>query len=156
MRTKEPWRTYYGLECPTANPFHQPHPDPWWSGESVFAREGQLLEQPAGPFYHGILRPEWPHEILSPGDYLLSPAERRVAVPRIALKLASDGCIDYKNYDVHAVYVTNRRALVSGMTYYEVEPEGLLWPDPERPVRNDWCCARARIVSVHGPDFELA
>ena len=148
-RTEAPWELYFGLKCPTGNIYHQPHPDPWWSGESVFAVEGQLLSQPVGPFYHGIIRPDWSHEILGPGDYLLSPAERRVAVPRIAARLASDGCIDYKNYDVHGVYVTTRLSVMAGIDYYEVEPEGLLWPDPEVPIRDDWCCSRARIISVH-------
>lgn len=147
-RTEAPWELYFGLKCPRGNIYHQPHPDPWWSGESVFAVEGQLLPQPVGPFYHGIIRPDWSHEILGPGDYLLSPAERRVAVPRIAARLASDGCIGYKNYDVHGVYVTTSRATMVGIDYYEVEPEGLLWPDPER-IRDDWCCIRARIISVH-------
>lgn len=152
-RSAEPWKVHFGLECPTANPYHQPHPDPWWSGESVFAPEGQRFPQPAGPFYHGIIRPDWDHEILKPGDYLLSPAERRIEVPRIAQRIASDGCIYYRNYDVHGVYLTIRRALVANIVYYEVEPEGLLWPDPERPVREDWCCSRARVLSVHGHSY---
>lgn len=148
-RSKEPWLTVFGLECPTDDPFHQPHPAPWWSGDSVFAFEGKRYQQPSGPFYHGLIMPQWDHEVLEVGDYLLSPAERRAEVPRIAGRIADDGCIAYANYDVHGVYITNHRGMVGGMIYYEVEPEGLLWPDPERPIRESWCCARAKIIGVH-------
>lgn len=154
-RSRQPWSVHFGLKCPTDNSFHQPHPTPWWSGESVFALEGQRYRQPEGPFYHVLLYPNSLSgengEVLQPEDYLLSPAQRQVEVRRIEGRIAEDGCIAYTNYDVHAVYVSTRRppASVPGTTYYEVEPEGLLWPDPERPIREDWCCARAKIVAVH-------
>jgi len=151
-RTAGPWREHFGLSCSDGNHLHQPHPDPWWSGDSVFALEGQRYRQPSGPFYHGVLIPEREERILEVGDYLLSPAERQTLVPRIEGRLESDGCISYLYYDVHAVYLTNSLALIQGMSYYEVEPEGPLWPDPERPIGNSWCCARARIIAVHRND----
>lgn len=154
-RSKQPWSVHFGLNCPEGKVYHQPHPTPWWSGESVFALEGQRYRQPEGPFYHAVIHPNSLSgengEVLQPGDYLLSPAQRQVEVRRIEGRIAEDGCIAYTNYDVHAVYVSTRRrsASLPGSTYYEVEPEGLLWPDPERPIREDWCCVRAKIVAVH-------
>ena len=154
-RSKQPWSVHFGLNCPEGKGYHQPHPNPWWSGESVFALEGKRYRQPEGPFYHAVLHSNSLSgengEVLQPGDYLLSPAQRQVEVPRIKGRIAEDGCIVYANYDVHAVYVSTRRPPSStpGLIFYEVEPEGLLWPDPERPIREDWCCARAKVVAVH-------
>lgn len=154
-RSREPWSAHFGLECSEEKVSHQPHPSPWWSGSSVFAVEGQHYRQPEGPFYHAVISPnslsDSSGKVLQPGEYLLSPAERRIEVPRIKDRFAADGCLVYKNYDVHGVYLTNRRGQASfpGGVYYEVEPEGLLWPDPERGIRDDWCCVRARVIAVH-------
>lgn len=149
-RSSKPWEKYFELSCPEGNLNHQPHANPWWSGESVFALEGQRYRQPSGPFYHAVFdEPESEEELLKVGEYLLSPAERRVVVPRLQGRLEADGCISYSYYDVHGVYITNNRGLVRGMSYYEVDPEGRLWPDPERDIRDSWCCSRARVIGVH-------
>ena len=141
----------HGLVCPAGNRLHQPHPDPWWSGESVFASEGRECGQPCGPFFHVVYDPATPD--FSVGDYLTPPAVRRLLTPRMSALLREDGCIEFINYDVHAVYVTTGDYVFGedsgGYAVYEVESEGRLWPDPELPVGLDsWCASQARIVSV--------
>ena len=149
-RSPRPWEQH-GLTCPTGNPLHQPHPDPWWSGESVFAAEGHEYKQPGGPFFHVVYNSATP--ALAVGDWLLPPAVRHSLPPRLAPLLREDGCIQCINYDVHAVYVaTSDYVFGEARTehlVYEVEPYGRLWPDPEVPVGlGAWCTPRARIVSI--------
>lgn len=140
-----------GLVCPTNHVLHQPHPTPWWAGESVFAPRGVRCTQPTGPFFHAVFDQKDETPKLTVGDFLTSPAERK-ALPEPARSLvADDGCIAYKNYDVHAVYITTDLSQTVGYLHYEVEPIGLMWPDPERPVHDSWCTSKARIVAVHHP-----
>lgn len=165
---REPWKDF-GLECPTDDRNHQPHPSPWFSGESVFAPNGQKYRQPKGPFFHAAFPRRDATPLLKVGDVLSSPAERRDAVPLLEVgdvlsspasrrslpnhlsgALTRDGCIAYAPYDVHAVYVSTAR-WPADLLYYEVEPEGFLWPDPERGVSEAWCAVRARITTVHVP-----
>lgn len=150
-RPRQPWLDH-GLSCPAGDPYHQPHPTPWWSGESAFAQFGQKYLQPEGPFFHAVF-PKRDAPLLKAGDMLTSPAERRTLPTHLNGALTDDGCIAYTNYDVHAVYLFTKKA-PPGLLYYEVEPIGLLWPDPEQGIGRQWCAARARILAVHAPETE--
>lgn len=148
-RRREPWKDF-GLHCPTDNRNHQPHPSPWFSGESVFAPDGQKYRQPEGPFFHAAFPRRDAVPLLKVGDVLSSPAERRSIPSHLADAMVEDGCIAYRNYDVHAVHMSTYR-WPAQLLYYEVEPEGLLWPDPEQGIGGAWCAVRARITTVHVP-----
>lgn len=152
---REPWRDA-GLTCPTGDPTHQPHPDPWWSGDSVFAEHpdyrAQQVRSPHGAEFFHVVYHAGPK--LRAGDRLLSPAARREPSPRFTNAFCEDGCIEYKHYDVHGVYVTTERRDSEASVIYRVKPEGRMWVDPERigvsrvdgPV--DWCCDSALILEV--------
>lgn len=162
----EPWLRQ-GLTCPTGCPQHQPGLTPWWSGESLFAGHARhLIEQPpeGTVFYHAVFREHGMSadvaSALGPGDRLLSPATRRTLPGRAGV--ADDGCLDYLNYDPHAVYVTTVRPSHLGQgndddiaVVFEVQPQGPLWPDPERPYHPgrsaDWCCDSALILGRVDP-----
>jgi len=147
---KQIWKEH-GLACPTENPYHQPHRLPWWAGESVYTDFGTQYKQPTGPFFHVVFPQHGIVPFLNVGDYLTSPAERKTLPKRLEPFLESDGCISYANYDAHAVYVTTRKGHGDFLAY-RVQPESLLWPDPERPVRDDWCTKRAKILEVIIPE----
>ena len=124
--------------------------DPWWSGHSRWAALAESVKQPAGPFWH--LSPT----LFQPGDRLSSPAERQ-ELPRFgyAAERLGSGLLPF-SFDEHAVYVlaTPRprefaQAPLFGV--YQVEPDGALWPDPEAPFGESWCCRCARVLSVLRP-----
>lgn len=149
----QPWIAH-GLTCPTRNPLHQPYPTPWWSGGSVFSH-AYARELPEGTrFWHAVYRKnDEGQSSFGVGDVLTSPAERRILPPRVRRSLCEDGCIAYRGYDLHAVYVATSplRALAGSdaVALFEVEPLGSLWSDPESPDRTDRLCTeRARIISI--------
>jgi hypothetical protein len=164
-----PWEAA-GLHCPhdrAGSPQHQPYPDPWWAGESVFAPLAEGLEQPTGPFFI-LPSPEHPDTFpahLQTGDVLLSPAQRHV-LPWGMAQAGFDGqCSRYAQYDAHVVYITTDRGFfdfgdytAAGVTgpvvFFEVVPDGRLWPDPEAPTdATRWCCRQATITAVHTIDI---
>lgn len=143
----------FGLSYPDSNPYHQPQPDPWYAGGSVFERVGVQAPQPEGPLFH-VVFPESSKgtEILHVGESLLSPASRRVLTERMGGLLRGCGCIECVYYDVHAVYLTEDRPQ-DDCFYYVVEPEGLLWPDPELGHHSfrAWCARSGTITEVNIP-----
>lgn len=172
----KPWEEV-GLFCPENQPYHQPHPMPWYTGESVFAEHpgyhaGHMIDGKFHPsetaqvyppegasFYHIVIPESNAHQppLLIIGDTLTSPAARQEQVRRIML--AEDGCVNYVNYDVHAVYMMTRKP-DDTFLYYEVEPQGRIWCDPEMPLPHHtsgelqgwhWCCDSASIVDRNIP-----
>lgn len=172
----KPWEEV-GLFCPENQPYHQPHPVPWYTGESVFANhwyyhaghmnngkfikvENARIYPPADALFYHIVMPESVEQessLLNIGDTLTSPAARQEQVRRIML--AEDGCVNYVNYDVHAVYMMTRKP-DDTFLYYEVEPQGRIWCDPEMPPPHHtsgelqgwhWCCDSVIIVDRNIP-----
>ena len=128
-----------------------PLPTPWWSGVSRWAPLSRCVAQPRGLFWH-----------LSPasygaGDQLFSPADR-CELPRFeyARSRLLAGLPPF-SFDEHAVYVyalDGPRELHAGTSSwgaYQVQPLGLLWPDPEAPFGESWCCRQALVVRVVRP-----
>lgn len=142
-------------QCPTGDQFHQPHPNPWWSGISMFMDRypGVQLPSPASDFFHVVFEERAvQHLRLGANELLMSPAQRRVLPSRFG-QIAGDGRLNYKSYDVHAVYVTTVQPPGTGEVVYRVEPVGPIWPDPEQAHYTlgditSWCCSQAKIVEI--------
>ena len=126
-------------------------PEPWWAGPSRWAALASCTPQPEGPFWH-----------VSPtrfavGTVLTSPAQRQ-ALPRFSCAAESLRSRQVPfSFDEHAVYVMalpRPRAIgeIATCWAYEVVPQGLLWPDPEAPFGESWCCASAVVVRVLAPE----
>lgn len=109
-------------------------------------------------FYHVVFHDDQP--VLDEGDILEPLAVRKTLGPREEF-IADDGCLDYKWFDVHGVYITDRKPPDDCFPYYEVRPIGRMWVDPERgplagesphsPPR-DWCVDSAKIIRVVHPE----
>lgn len=150
-----------GFQCPEQNPVHQPLPDPWWAGSSLYK---DCFIQPQPPsvsrFFHTFLFPEQDtigQAFLQVGDMLTSPAYRRTitGIAKAAGGIQKDGCLALTNFDVHAVYVSTYPLCIDNEHTWtvEVEPQSQLWVDPEQPgMLKSWCTTHARIVRFVSTD----
>ena len=107
-------------------------------------------------FYHQVYRQndDTGQGSLRIGDLLTSPAVRRV-LPRRCGEIAEDDCLAYRYFDVHAVYVS-AQPVIPGLLTFEVEPLGVMWPDPEvspeyREANPRWCVSEAKITRIFNP-----
>lgn len=128
-----------------------PDGTPWYQGESVF-RDLQNWEQPEGPFFHFLL--DGRATLLEVGDVMTSPAARRELpwmVRQLPEEYRTPHYLALHSFDVHAVYFQSTNHPEEHWhigTYYQVEPIGLMWPDPECPGSDAWCASSARIIVV--------
>lgn len=123
---------------------------PWWEGGSIYAPTWEGLPGPSGDLWHVFIHPSLPVD-LAPGLRLTSPAERRNLpwqgrAPHLTQAKFNNG------YDPHALYVTTTAPRTRYLPFARVHVDGPMWPDPERGLGTNWCCASATILELHMPD----